>query len=276
MNASCREFRDLLEEKLTGRPSSRGLLELSWHAHLLACDACRGLLESEEALDALLASLPEPRLPAHLVERVVARLRETGSEDSRLDRLLDMDEIDLAPPLFARDVLARLKGERRLDQVLDTYAVVVPADLDERVLDRLDVARRGAAAPPARLRVFRRTWVLALAASLLFFVAAWAVWPGAARDVQDVGIAGGPTGKGGPRGGMASGSVDEPDLELLSNLDVLEQWELVTSGDIDMQLSALGAADEALLEDADPTSMPIPERASDTPPPPSVTPPSKG
>ena len=82
----CQDFRELLERALC-EPAAQ-LQPLAWHEHLNVCPECRSLLEEEEALEHLLASLPEPRLPETLVERVLTRLREEHAP-ADLDTLLD-------------------------------------------------------------------------------------------------------------------------------------------------------------------------------------------
>ena len=107
MSAACRAFRERLASALSGSPQ---LTELSWHEHLLACSDCRALLDSEEALEELLASLPAPHLPADLNERVLARLarvRETG-----LDQLLDLDHSPDAPAGLSERVLEGVSRAR--------------------------------------------------------------------------------------------------------------------------------------------------------------------
>jgi hypothetical protein len=162
MTTSCRDFRTLLELVLEGRAVERALSELAWHEHLLSCDACRNLLAAEEALEILLATLPEPKLPAHLARRVVSRLR-AAQKESRLDALLDLDRAARAPDRLAASVLARLQPERersaenagasaesqfdrvdrRLDRLLDRDRVIAaPEGLAERVLSRLHAERK--------------------------------------------------------------------------------------------------------------------------------------
>ena len=179
MNAECGTFRDHLAAHLRGRAS---LTELSWHEHLLACQDCRDLLEAEEALEVLLESLPQPRLPAHLAERVLARLEEarTSARDS-LDRLLELSTVDAAPPDLARRIGAGIErkhitSELELDRLLDRVpAPTVPERLARDTLAAL-AARRG----PRPLAVTRGTraqgpsarWApLAVAAAALALVA---------------------------------------------------------------------------------------------------------
>ena len=87
----CRDFRELLERALCEPADQRE--PLAWHEHLGVCAECRSLLEEEEALEHLLASLPAPALPEALTERVLARLRSEHTQRG-LDDLLILDQID--------------------------------------------------------------------------------------------------------------------------------------------------------------------------------------
>ncbi len=138
--ADCRAFRARLELRLAGRVEIQGLSELSWHEHLFGCADCRALLEREEALEVLLASLPEPRLPQDLARRVLARLRL--ADEAELDTLLELDATPAAPEDLARRVLAALAGERS--------SAAVPAALDEAQLDGY-LTRFVVPGPPADL-----------------------------------------------------------------------------------------------------------------------------
>lgn len=225
MSADCREFRSALEAELLGRPSQQKLVGLSWHAHLLSCGECRGLLEKEEALEALLASLPEPRLPEALARRVLVRLQEERAVEVRLDRLLDLD-LEPAPERLAADILARLAPERashaaRLDALLDlAREIEVPAGLSVRVLRGLEPHRR---APAVRASSRRgRPWMYAAAAGVL--VAGLVLYRTSRR------------------------TEPPPDPKMLAAIDVLEQWDLLMQDDVDVLLSTLGPADEALLD----------------------------
>src|SRR5262249_12718994 len=127
MKSDCAAFRAALEAELAGRPSQEKLAWLAWHEHLLACAECRELLEKEEALEALLATLPDPKLPDALLGRVLARLRKERAEETRLEGLLDALEEEIRPPAgLAAGILARVAPERhgaergdRLDTLLD-------------------------------------------------------------------------------------------------------------------------------------------------------------
>ena len=235
MSGDCIRFRDALERRLAGARSG-DLRDLAWHAHLLDCGGCRALLEAEEALEALLASLPEPRLPAELTRRVLAALRAARASGDPLERLLVLGGEVEVPEGLARDVLARVARrvaspvlrEDRLDALpARAGAVEVPSGLSARILAGLSRARRPA------LRLARAGW--ALAAAVLLALATWILWPG--RD--------------GPRRedpAPVAREVQTPDPELLAALDVLEQWDLLMRDDLELMLSTLGLADEALLE----------------------------
>jgi len=233
MSRECTGFRAALEAELLGRPSQERLAGLSWHAHLLSCADCRELLEREEALEVLLASLPQPRLPQELIRRVLVRLREDRTEEIRLDRLLDLDTDVRAPAHLAASVLAGLARDRadaRLDALLDLdREVAVPAGLAARTLGRLEEERS-----PSSTRG-RRAWIYAVAAGLLLAFLGRAYWlraqPGPEETIEPV-----------VRADPA------PDPHMLAALDVLEQWDLLMQDDVDVLLSTLAPADVALLD----------------------------
>jgi hypothetical protein len=238
VSSDCKSFRSALEAELLGRPSQEKLAWLSWHAHLLACGSCRELLAREEALEALLASLPEPKLPAALTRRVLLRLREDRAVEVRLDSLLDLGLSGATEPPrgLAAEILARLAPEREaeaarsLDALLDRARdVAVPSGLAARVLAGVAAERVRAA------RTVRRTWIYAAAAGLLVLLLGrfvW-VWNHTARPSETEFVA-----------------QDEaaPDPQMLAALDVLEQWDLLMQDDVDVLLSTLGPADVALLD----------------------------
>lgn len=137
----CREFRAVLLQALEGQPVPRELTLLSWHQHLLSCGECRSLLEHEEALEELLATLPDPKLPPDLVRRVSARLRAARERGRELDDLLELAEMSTPEGLGAR-VSAGVRAELALDRLLDLDQVEAPDGLAARVsaevaLDRL-------------------------------------------------------------------------------------------------------------------------------------------
>jgi len=156
VNAACSSFRSLLEQKLAGRPDPSSLRSLAWHEHLLGCGACRTLLEDEEALEGLLATLPDPRLPPEIRRRVLVALARSRNEEDALDRLLDLDHDTLAPTGLARGVLDGLAARRaeiaagRDEDPLEHLLVAgdtvdVPSGLAGSVLASLEHARRAGA-----------------------------------------------------------------------------------------------------------------------------------
>jgi len=239
MNPGCRAFRRSLEQLLEDARGPQEWTSLSWHEHLLGCRDCRALLEAEEALELLLASLPAPSLPPRLARRVLARLRRgEATREAALDRLLELDPAAPAPSDLARVVLAGLESERaqpaeaRLDALLErARAVDVPGDLPRRVLaqlapERTLVRRR-------RPILARRPVQLALAAGLLALLAAWAFWPHRAGLRPERELAQAPPGV---------------DARMLEQLDLLEQWDLLRRNDLDSLLSTLPQADQLLFE----------------------------
>jgi hypothetical protein len=246
VSRDCKGFRSALEAELLGRPSRERLAWLSWNTHLLACGECRELLDREEALETLLASLPEPRLPEELANRVLSRLREDRTTEVRLDVLLDLDGEVRAPERLAADVLAGLARERaetrtdpverQLDALLDLdREVLAPAGLAHRVLAGLaHERRRGKELSPAAPRR-RRAWIVALAAGLLVVFLGRTFWvrmrPAGEARIEPV---------------VRADPV--PDTEMLAALDVLEEWDLLMQDDVDVLLSTLGPADVALLD----------------------------
>jgi len=128
-NADCHGFRRGLERALSGRPVPAVLQELSWHEHLLGCGECRELLEREEALEELLATLPTPRLSPELARRVLERLREVRRGLGDLDELLALDAGSEAPGGLAHRVLIALEKERTptVDERLDALLARDPA-----------------------------------------------------------------------------------------------------------------------------------------------------
>lgn len=256
MNTACQEFRGLLERRLMGLPDPPRVSQLDWHEHVHGCLDCRALLHAEEALEELLASLPELRLPEDLAQRVLARLRATG--DARLDQLLDYDAGEgpdapfAAPRGLAERVLANLapvRAGRDLDGLLDRAGdVSVPAGLSERVLaglaahrapDRARLTEGG-----VRFRLLRGRGLRLAAAALVATLALAAFWRLGAKGPGDG------TGPGDDTHAIASPTDAAPDEELLAALDVLEQWEILA--DVrDPDLAAFNrfdAGDEALLK----------------------------
>lgn len=272
MNAHCQAFRAALERSLDGR-LARELDQLSWHEHLLSCADCRALLESEEALEVLIATLPSPKLPRRLAQRVLVRLRGAREVDRGLDELLALDAGELVPTTLAQRVLTGLATARAesnvpanasaslehddaaLDRLLArAQHVDVPASLAQRVRLRLAAERNAPALAPASTRWRRRA--LAIAAGVVVVAGAW--WF-VARAMQDRG-AKQPEfveqGAGAPATRLRAPSVASgtdaaaPGDELLAVIDVLEQWDVLMHDDVDVLLSTtLSTADESLLED---------------------------
>lgn len=269
MSTECTRFRLALEEVLSRRASSEAL---GWHEHLLGCGPCRELLEAEEALEELLRSLPEPRLPGDLARRVLERLRAARDADA-LERLLDRDEAPVVPGGLAGRVLAGLEGSReeaRLDALLDVLPEPgVPSGLADRILSGLEEERtpsrdnrRGSILPSKGM-----LWMAAAALLLALFGlrgmrATDPAEPEVAREST-------PEARVAPALAGVEGAADAPppaaaperhdpvDPGLLASLDVLENWEWVTSEDLDLLLAELDEADWALLEygDEDPEAL---------------------
>lgn len=230
-NPDCPDFRRLLEEALAGRPDPPRLVELGWHEHLLACGDCRELLEAEEALELLLASLPDPHLPPELKRRVLGRLRET--RESELERLLDLDRVATPVGLGSRvatGVRARRDAEdAQLDVLLERAGVVaVPEGLAARVLAGVAHER------PARLRLVPAAsgWRLRAAALLLVGFSAAMIWR-ATRPQYVV--------------DRAVASVRDEDV--IQSLAVLENWDALQELDPLEQdiIVQVDLADAALL-----------------------------
>lgn len=296
MNAACRSFRALLEMKLTGRAAQSELAVLSWHEHLLACDGCRTLLQTEEALELLLASLPEPQLPPELAARVVSRLRAArvhDAADAGLDALLELDPTDAPPTRLAESVLSRLRPMRdavargprevstnaskardatrgaeasragvdaRLDALLESNrAVTVPEGLAARILAGLRSTRAADARRAAsRFALSMRTRVLLAAAAIV--LVSWVGWRLWGRSTNSAALRENDVVQG-SRAPHTASDPSLPDPQMLAALDVLEQWDLLMHEDVDVLLSTL---DPAELDTIDET------QEEPAPPPPAV------
>ena len=154
---------------------------LGWHEHLLGCGECRILLEQEEALESLLASLPEPRLSEDLTQRVLHSLRRARD----LDDLLAMDQVQVPEGLGGR-IHAGLQAQRqeaRLDELLTAAgSVEIPAGLEQRTLNAV---RERIQAVPERSQVHRFRPLQRAAAVLVLSLGAAALWRGfVARPAQ--------------------------------------------------------------------------------------------
>lgn len=273
----CRDFRAKLARALEGLPMPEELTTLAWHEHLLGCGSCRDLLQREEALEVLLATLPEPKLPPDLTRRLVARLSK--AEEAGLDNLLEYDGVPIPEGLSHR-VRAGVRSELDLDRLLDLDAVVdVPAGLADRVragvrsesgLEALlDLA--GPVEVPAglsadvlsglavhrerkvgRLRLLRSVPVYAAAAGLLLTALGVSLWnAGLDSGAPDDSIV--------MTEEVASVDSSEPDPSLLAVLDIIENdglWRDTEDGaevapeeaDLHLLLSdSLEMSDELLL-----------------------------
>ncbi len=276
MNRDCADFRHSLEERLAGRADPPQLAPLNWHAHLHTCEDCRALFRAEEALEILLASLPEPQLPPDVAARVLLRLR-AGEREEQLDALLDMDADSRAPAGLASRVLAGLNDGRtdeRLDRALELAGAVdvpdglaervlaglanerqtadplerwlaeagqvdVPVGLSGRVLAGLASEREAAHASEARGRfqLLQSPMVRRVAAAVI----ATAALAGALQLFNE---------KDATDPGTFVANVEEPDEGLLANLDLLEELdELQDLADEDLAMfHSFDAGDEALLD----------------------------
>ena len=272
MNRACSEFRSRLERSLAGKVESGELRRLGWHEHLLGCADCRALVESEEALELLLASLPEPKLPPEMARRILARLRElreTSLADARraadpLDALLELDR-EMAPPDLAQRVLAGLGSERarvttsdsaeqaagldeRLDRLLDRALLHIetPAGLAARVRARLrELPLDRPIGSPARRGGSRQLFLRLAAAILVLIGAAGALWRALRTGAEGTHVAD-------DRGEKATWSAGAPAVgqpvpdDLLASLDLLESWEA---------LEAAGATATDELAEVEPSDL---------------------
>lgn len=249
MKLDCLAFRTLLEKKLVGRPDPTSLSELSWHGHLLDCADCRELFEGEEALEALLATWPEPRLSPDEKRRVLTALAKSKRSEISLDALLERDAEFVPPGDLAARVLAGLEKSRgaeaaradaALDRLLDRAGQVeVPRHLGRHVLTAL-AAQRTVARPMLALR--RSTWALAAAAVLLVSLVVWLAKRRDGVDVPPIIVQDQPS-------STPAAAAATPDAQMLAALDVLENWDLLMlSTDVDALLATIGTAEEVLLD----------------------------
>ena len=233
---------------MAGRPDPPALTELSWHEHLLSCSECRALLEQEEALELLLATLPDPKLPPDLARRVVVRLRDRADEN--LDELLALDRVQVPEGLSdrVRRGVASARADEKLDALLElAREVEIPAGLSGRVLAGMEEVRMASRAEGARARfqlvrsLAHEPWARRAAAALLVAAGAASVWklsgPTAPRD-DDHEL-------------VAQHTVD--DEEVIAMLPVLEYWDALEELDPLEQeiLVQLDVSDRALMDAED-------------------------
>lgn len=237
MKNTCTHFRMQLRRTLEAPAPMPGLHDLAWNEHLHSCSACRELLAAEEALEALLSSLPSPSLPPGLAQRVLARLEAAQPQPGTLDALLELDHVAPSKPGLAQRVLAHLAEERSLqrspvasvDALLERARPVdVPVGLAQRTQRALAAHRQA-----TRYRTWssRLRWAL-VAAGLALAIGLY-VWSGRIEE---------------PQAPVVVVHDAQPDPGLLENLALLEEWELLQGGDIEVLLSTLSADDEYLLE----------------------------
>lgn len=262
----CDTFRAALTAALSGGRATQARdperSSLAWSEHLLACEACRALLEAEEALEALMASLPEPHLPQALARRVLARLESVRGD--ALDRLLELDAQGSAdgPGGLPERVLTGLADARReaaqlaqVDHLLERVpAPRVPEGLAPAVLAALERERFGAPVHASSRGAWWRG--LSLAASLLVAAGAGFWWV-RSRDAathptvtEPVAIAPAQPAEATTPEPLATPEPlgDLPPEELLVSLDLLEDWEFLTAEDLDLLLASMDPADAYLLE----------------------------
>ena len=259
MNA-CLLFRSRLEAALIGELHGAPAL---WHDHLVGCSACRDLFAAEEALDHLLACLPEPELPIALAKRVVRRLQREQHATAKLDDALDFALAGNDVPAGLADrVLAGLAEERSAPASMDSKATgvtlddllervpapEVPTGLAARVLANLETVEAAESAAPlvgasARPLPFFRFGLAAAASVLAMFVGyrLWQPtpepWDGTPRVADST-----------PDGDRLA--PEQPDPELLASLDLLEEWDLLvadTPADLDVVLGSLDDIETELL-----------------------------
>jgi hypothetical protein len=158
MSATCNDFRQrlrvALEGGLRGEASLEAVRPLAWHEHLFTCTECRDLLEAEEALEDLLASLPSPVLPKLMARRILRRLSserhqiDVQAKAPDLDHVLTSgDSVDVPVDLAVR-VLEGISSEREanaLDALLDRVPTPqIPNGLVERVRNAAHIEREAA------------------------------------------------------------------------------------------------------------------------------------
>ncbi len=256
--STCREFLGSLELALQGLPQPESLIPLSFDEHLIGCEACRELLDAEHALEMLLASLPEPRLPADLASRVLERLRRerrVSAQPARdLDTLLDGAPDPVMPANLASRVLRgvaplreQLGQEQLQEAALDRLLEKLPTPIAPPNLSRELLAALRTERPVQRLTLLRspRLWVPLAAAGVL--AAVWLSQPWkkddpAPRednevDSQMVDVI-----------DPIDGPIDWLNDEMVDAFEVLENWEHLQGSDLDLLLASIDEIDELLIE----------------------------
>lgn len=226
----CQKFRRLLESELLRPGTNAELTTLSWHEHLLSCEECRELLAAEEALEALLSSLPQPKLPEHLARRVLLRLQNARIRPG-LDQLLDTDlELPVPSGLSGRvlSALAESRGDG-LDRLLDRYEVEAKSGLAARVLANLEDERS-----PAPLQFYERPFakvLLAAAAAVIVYVGAYKFSSNSEKSLRP------------------STELAFADPDLLEDYYLLDNWNLLMpEADVELLIAtSIDSADELAL-----------------------------
>ena len=217
---SCEDFRARFEEaRSAGKPVGA---DGTCREHLLLCPQCLTWLEQEEALEDVLGALEEPLPPVQLAARVLAAL---------------------APARAARELPRPISAqvEARLDELLELVpSPSPPAGLARRVLARLAGER-----PPRQRPLRARTLLFVAAGIALVAFGLWS-WRRHTGQRPEQAIA-----------GVAPDGTPEADEELVSY--ALENWELVTSEDLDLWLGGLDPLEQELIESALSGALPAEE-----------------
>ncbi|MCP5021155.1 MAG: hypothetical protein GY930_05200 [bacterium] len=261
MRVQCFEFRSRLSAALEAHSSDANgsdgyqtqaseVQSLGWHEHLLHCAECCQLLESEQILEELLGTLPEPQLSISQRNSLAQRL----AENLRLERWLDLaDPFGAAPEGLSDRILMGMRkataGTDKVSSGLDhrlaeLNSVEVPAGLAGRVMRycREQISDTGPVLTPQKSRAIQRPgrgvpilkhWLTTglVAASLAAFL-----WYLPNRDKDNAPID--PNRMVDTNSDFESGE-DAEVLALLDSLEVLdlvdeldaEEWELVDQYD---------------------------------------------
>ena len=167
--------------------------------------------------------------------------------ERRLDELLDRAGDVETPANLAGDLkrkLAQVAADERLDRVLDELPEPsVPEGLARRVREGLEQERKRSTAPQTgfQLGAFR-AFLAAAAIVVLFGVIVWSRRGQGAGDAVEIA-------QNNPEDRVEPGPSEEvPEEELLAVIDALENWDLLTSDDVELLLASLDVADETLLQ----------------------------